>query len=129
MKYTTAVLFAAALLAAGCNDNKTTSNAVPVVSAKTTAATSGTTGAVSEADEVKANLAKLSPEDRALAEKQKYCVEQPDELLGSMGVPVKVTLKGETVFVCCKSCMKHALENPDKALAKAKELREKNAKK
>lgn len=128
MKHTTALLFAA-LLAAGCNDNKTTSSAVPVVSAKTTAATTGTTGAVSEADEVKANLAKLSPEDRAIAEKQKYCVEQPDELLGSMGVPVKVTIKDETVFVCCKSCQKNVLKDPDKALAKAKELREKNSKK
>jgi hypothetical protein len=128
VKHTTALLFAA-LLAAGCNDNKTTSSAVPVVSAKTTAATTGTTGAVSEADEVKANLAKLSPEDRAIAEKQKYCVEQPDELLGSMGVPVKVTIKDETVFVCCKSCQKNVLKDPDKALAKAKELREKNSKK
>jgi hypothetical protein len=46
-----------------------------------------------------------------------------------MGVPVKLTIKGEPVFVCCKSCQKNALKDPDKALAKAKELREKNAKK
>jgi hypothetical protein len=127
VKYTIAVLFAAALLAAGCNDNKTTSSAVTLSTGKTTAA--ATTGTASEADEVKANLAKLSPEDRALAEKQKYCVEQPDELLGSMGVPVKVSIKGDTVFVCCKSCEKNARKDPDKAIAKAKELREKNSKK
>jgi hypothetical protein len=121
----TAILFAAAVLAAGCNDNKST----PAAQATPTPVAAKTTGTVSEADEVKDNLAKLSPEDRAAAEKQKYCVEQPDELLGSMGVPVKLTIKGEPVFVCCKSCQKNALKDPDKALAKAKELREKNAKK
>jgi hypothetical protein len=128
MKRITAILFAA-LVAAGCNDDKSTKVAQTNPTATATpAATTTTAGAASEADEIKANLAKLSPEDRAAAEKQKYCVEQPDELLGSMGVPVKLTIKNETVFVCCKSCEKHALKDPDKTLAKAKELREKNSK-
>ena len=33
------------------------------------------------------------------------------------------------MFICCGGCKKNVLKDPDKALAKAKELREKNAKK
>ena len=44
-----------------------------------------------------------------------------------MGVPVKVEVKGEPVFVCCKSCKKEAEANPDKTLAKVKELRAKSS--
>jgi hypothetical protein len=119
------LLVAAGLMASGCNDNKTTSTGT--LSSSSEVATN-TSGPASDADDVKANLAKLSPEDRALAEKQKYCVEQTDELLGSMGKPIKLTIKGEAVFVCCKSCEKNALKDPDKTLAKAKELRQKNSK-
>lgn len=118
----TSALFLVALLATGCLETKSTPPA------STSAGTVAATQAANDATDVTANLAKLSPEDRALAEKQKYCVEQSDELLGSMGVPIKLTIKGEAVFVCCKSCEKHALKDPDKTLAKAKELREKNSK-
>jgi Cu(I)/Ag(I) efflux system membrane fusion protein len=72
---------------------------------------------------VRANLAKLSPEDRALAEEQRFCPVQEDNRLGVMGVPVKLTLHGQTVFVCCKSCRKAAEREPEKTLAKVKELR------
>jgi hypothetical protein len=130
MRRITAILFAA-LVAAGCNEDKPTKVAQTTPTA-TPAGTSATTGAIGTADEeaeIKANLAKLSPEDRALAEKQKFCVEQPDERLGgSMGVPVKLMIKGEPVFICCGGCKKSVLKDPDKALAKAKELREKNSK-
>jgi hypothetical protein len=131
MRQMTALLIAAVIAAAGCNEDKSTKVAQTTSTATATpAGTAKTTGAVdSDEAEIKANLAKLSPEDRALAEKQKYCVEQKDELLGSMGVPIKLTIKGEAVFVCCKSCEKHALKDPDKTLQTAKELREKNAKK
>jgi hypothetical protein len=132
MTRSASLLFAAALVAAvGCTDPKATPGPTQGTQTATPANTSGaakTTTEPSEADEIRANLAKLSTEDRAVAEKQKFCVEQPDELLGSMGVPVKLTIKGETVFVCCKSCQKNALKDENKALAKAKELREKNAK-
>jgi uncharacterized protein (TIGR03000 family) len=73
------------------------------------------------------NLAKLSPEDRKLAETQKFCVEE-DNPLGVMGVPVKIMLKGQPVFLCCKGCIEKAQENPEKTLAKLKELKAKNAK-
>jgi hypothetical protein len=130
MKRTT-VLLLAALLVAGCKDDKSTKVAQTTPSAVATpAGTAKTTGAVdSDEAEIKANLAKLSPEDRALAERQKYCVEQKDELLGSMGVPIKLMIKGEAVFICCGGCKKNALKDEDKTLQTAKELREKNAKK
>ena len=76
---------------------------------------------------IKANLAKLNPEDRKLAEAQKWCAVEPENELGSMGKPVKLVLKGEPVFLCCKGCVKAAQKNPDETLQKAKELREKAA--
>jgi hypothetical protein len=45
-----------------------------------------------------------------------------------MGPPVKVLLKGQPVFLCCKDCEKKARKEPDKTLAKAKELAGKDAK-
>jgi hypothetical protein len=74
---------------------------------------------------VKANLAKLSQEDRQLAEEQKWCAIEDDHLLGSMGKPYKVMVKGQPVFLCCKGCEKEAKAEPDKTLAKVKELKEK----
>src|SRR5215218_7017205 len=49
-------------------------------------------------------LAKLSPEDRKLAEAQKVCVVS-DQPLGSMDVPIKVKdVKGKDVWICCAHC-------------------------
>jgi len=74
--------------------------------------------------EYRANLAKLSDEDRRLAEAQGYCVVM-GEPLGSMGPPLKVMLKEQAVFICCKGCEKKALSKPDAMLAKAEELKAK----
>jgi Cu(I)/Ag(I) efflux system membrane fusion protein len=74
-----------------------------------------------EAD-IRANLDRLPKEDRPLAEAQKYCPET-DKRLGSMGVPVKVLVDGQPVFVCCKGCRDDALAAPKKTLAKVEELR------
>jgi Cu(I)/Ag(I) efflux system membrane fusion protein len=49
---------------------------------------------------VKANLAKLSAEDRRLALEQKYCPTGPENLLGSMGPPVVLDVQGQKVFLC-----------------------------
>jgi uncharacterized protein (TIGR03000 family) len=76
---------------------------------------------------IQANLAKLTPEDRKLAEAQKFCVVESDTRLGAVGVPVKVMVKDEPVFVCCKNCVKEAQADPDKTLAKVKELKAKAA--
>jgi hypothetical protein len=64
--------------------------------------------------------AKLSEEDRKLAEKQKVC-PVTGERLGSMGEPIKVTVKGRAVFLCCKGCIDEIKTNPDKYLAKLDE--------
>jgi hypothetical protein len=72
---------------------------------------------------IHAALAQLSPEDRKLAEEQKYCAVMTDHRLGSMWAPLKVLVKDEPVFLCCKGCEKKALASPDKTLATAKELR------
>ena len=45
--------------------------------------------------------------------------------LGSMGKPIKITLKSQPVFLCCDSCKDEALANPDKTLNKLKELKDK----
>jgi hypothetical protein len=86
---------------------------------------SGTTGKQTKGDdEVKAALAKLKPEDRRLAEAQKRCPISK-ELLGSMGVPDKVKIDHETVFLCCDGCREDALADPAKTLATVKELKAK----
>ena len=70
------------------------------------------------------NLAKLSPEARKAAQAQRFCAVQEGIRLGSMGVPVKVTVKGQAVYLCCKGCEKKALADPAKTLEKVKELKE-----
>ncbi len=47
---------------------------------------------------------------------QKTCPVTGEEL-GSMGRPVPVTLKGQTVYVCCRGCAAKAQADPDKTLA------------
>ena len=64
--------------------------------------------------------AQLPADDKALAEAQKVC-PVTGEPLGSMGVPVKVTLKGQAVFLCCKGCVGKAEKDPDAVLKKVKQ--------
>jgi hypothetical protein len=33
-----------------------------------------------------------------------------------MGVPIKLTLKGQTVFLCCSGCQDKAESDPEKTL-------------
>jgi hypothetical protein len=63
--------------------------------------------------EIEAALAKLSPADRALAEAQKICPVS-DQPLGSMGTPIKVTVEGREVFVCCEGCIAEVKDNFEK---------------
>ena len=85
------------------------------------------TAAPEAADEakIKENLAKLSDADRKLAEAQRFCAIENDDRLGSMGAPVKILIKDQPVFLCCKGCTKQAVADPDKTLAKVKELKAK----
>ena len=70
-----------------------------------------------EQDEVTVALAELSPADRKLAMAQKVCPVS-GQPLGSMGTPIKMTVKGQEVFICCRACRKPLEKNPDKYLAK-----------
>lgn len=78
---------------------------------------------------IKANLAKLSEADRKLAEAQKFCVIEDETPLGATGVPMKLTVKGKPVFICCDGCKEEVEKAPDKALKKVEELIAKNKKK
>ena len=75
-------------------------------------------------EEQKAAFAKLSDEDRPLAEAQGYCAVT-SEPLGSMGPPLKLIVNEQPVWICCKGCEKKAKSNPDKTLAKVEELKAK----
>lgn len=99
---------ALAIFVSGCGRDSAPGNAKP---------------AASDSDR-EAAFAKLSDEDRPLAKAQGYCAvtSQP---LGSMGPPIKLTVKDEPVFVCCKGCEKKAKASPDKTLAKVAELKAK----
>ncbi|HKB06456.1 MAG TPA: efflux RND transporter periplasmic adaptor subunit, partial [Gemmataceae bacterium] len=67
-------------------------------------------------------LNKLPPADRALAKAQKFCPVLGTRL-GSMGVPVKVVLDGQPVFLCCKGCVNDAQADPAKTLKRVEELK------
>lgn len=87
--------------------------------AKGTTASSNGTAETDANDEVKQTLAKLSDEDRASAEKQKICPVS-DEPLGSMGAPIKETVAGKDVWICCAGCKEKLHAEPEKYLAKIK---------
>jgi Cu(I)/Ag(I) efflux system membrane fusion protein len=70
-----------------------------------------------------AAMARLSPADRELAEKQRTCPVLKDSRLGSMGTPVKLTLAGETVFLCCAGCRGQATAEPEKMAERVRALR------
>lgn len=69
--------------------------------------------------DIKANLAKLSDADRTSAEKQMTCPVGGGHL-GAMGVPIKLTVKGQDVWICCDGCKDSLEKDPDKYLAKLK---------
>ena len=49
--------------------------------------------------------------------KQHFCPVS-GEMLGSMGVPEKVDVNGQPVWICCDGCKDKLLADPDKYLAK-----------
>jgi Cu(I)/Ag(I) efflux system membrane fusion protein len=70
--------------------------------------------AVPTDDDLK-NIEQLLAADRDAALAQRIC-PVTGAALGSMGVPVKITLRGQTVFLCCKGCTGKAKRNPDEML-------------
>jgi YHS domain-containing protein len=103
------------IIITGCSSqvSKEQNQSAPPVSPAKEASAKETT------QEVPAGLAELSAEDRELAIKQRICPVS-GELLGEMGKPIKTTVKGQTVFLCCEGCEKELNDNPDKFLAKLK---------
>jgi hypothetical protein len=72
--------------------------------------------------EVKAALAKLNPEDRGLAKAQGYCPVLGTRL-GAMDTPVKLTLSGRVVFLCCQGCEDKARADEARTLEKVEQLK------
>ncbi len=62
-------------------------------------------------------VGELPEPDRQLALRQKWCPVTGNPL-GSMGVPVKITLRGQPVFLCCRGCAGKAKREPDETLKK-----------
>jgi Cu(I)/Ag(I) efflux system membrane fusion protein len=73
-------------------------------------------------DENIKNIEQLPEADRKVALAQGSC-PVTGAALGSMGVPVKITLRGQTVFLCCKACIAKAKKNPDEMLKKLKDAK------
>lgn len=82
-------------------------------------------GASAKEERIKSSLAKLGPEDRALAEAQKYCPVLPANRLGSMGAPVKLVLNGRPVFLCCEGCEEEARASAERTLRAVEQLKAK----
>jgi uncharacterized protein (TIGR03000 family) len=72
---------------------------------------------------IDANLAALSAADRALAQAQRFDPILQNVRLGALGVPVKLSVKGQPVFVACADVEDKALVNPDELLAKLEALK------
>jgi hypothetical protein len=60
-------------------------------------------GGAAAAAKIKNNLEKLSAADKELAMAQENC-PVTDQPLGSMGVPIKIDVEGQDVFLCCAGC-------------------------
>lgn len=46
-----------------------------------------------------------------------------DEQLGAHGSPIPVTVRGQTIFVCCQGCVRRVQADPDRFLAKVAQER------
>jgi multidrug efflux pump subunit AcrA (membrane-fusion protein) len=70
-----------------------------------------------EAEAIMEAMAQLAPEDRRLAEAQRIC-PVTEMALGCMGIPIKVDVQGQPVFICCEGCRESLLADAVKYLAK-----------
>ena len=61
-----------------------------------------------------ANLAKLNADDQALAKWQVICPVS-ELTLGSMGVPLRIVIDGESIMICCEKCQETAQRNARKS--------------
>ncbi len=101
----------------GCGDKSAPTPAAPT----TPAAASATS---SEDSKIAAAIAKLPEDERALAAAQKFCVVEEKNRLGTMGMPHKIMVEGQPVFLCCAGCEEEALKDPQATLAKVEKLKQ-----
>jgi hypothetical protein len=94
---------------------------------KTLAAVETLKAKVAESKDIEASFAAMNPGDRGAAREQGYCPVMADNLLGTMGAPIKIMVKGQPVYLCCKGCQRRAMANPEKTLAAVTALRKKVA--
>ena len=80
------------------------------------------TGKIAFSPKELANIAKLPAIDQPLALAQRLC-PVTGYPLGSMGVPPKVTLNGQTVFLCCPGCQRKAAKKPAEMLRKVAQFK------
>jgi Cu(I)/Ag(I) efflux system membrane fusion protein len=69
-----------------------------------------------------AEIDQLPNSEQTIALAQVIC-PVTDFKLGSMGVPRRVMVNGEPVFICCEACREGLLEEPDMYLAKLQDYR------
>ena len=98
----------------GCGEKSAPAPAAPLAAP---AAASSDEGKFSAA------IAKLPEDDRAAATAQKFCVVEDKSRLGSMGMPIKIMVEGQPVFLCCAGCEDEALKDPQATLAKVEKLK------
>src|SRR3954467_7896829 len=99
---------------------------VLVLAVSVLAALGADTSAAQEA-KFKANIEKLPAEDQPIALAQRFCAIENENRLGSMGVPLKLMIEGQPVFLCCGGCKQRALANPKATLETVKKLKAANA--
>ncbi len=72
--------------------------------------------------EISKSLAALSDADRKQAVTQRFCPIMEYSRLGADGAPLKVTIGGTSVFVCCEGCIEDAEADGKATLAKVLKL-------
>jgi hypothetical protein len=116
------LLVASAIVGCGANPQASPVASTPVDDSNSQAEHSESNqAAITEA------FTQLSPEDRLLAESQKFCAVATENSLGSMGVPLRIEVNGEPVFLCCAGCKDKAFLNPEETLASVAKLKSENS--
>ncbi|MHC4177124.1 MAG: heavy metal-binding domain-containing protein [Planctomycetota bacterium] len=72
------------------------------------------------ADEMTVSTATAA--DQAAIRAQRVCAVSGSRL-GGMGTPVKVTIHGQSIYLCCEGCLGRVKKDPQRYLAKAAQLR------
>jgi len=72
---------------------------------------------MTDMEKMEQTLAKLPEADRKSAMDQHICPVS-GEMLGTMGLPKKMEVDGQTIWICCDDCKEKLLADPEKYLDK-----------